>query len=144
MGHATAREANYPEIGDDEHIVHLVVDNFEDNDPAARLTPSGLEVLKRIHYEIWMRWVNDWRNDTITPIAGTNKDVVLAAFRAGLQSGLTIADLLKLLNTAVEQPVSRDTLEDDGIRLANAILPMCLLCHRRSGHAGHPAGLERE
>jgi hypothetical protein len=31
-----------------------------------------------------------------------------------------------------------------GIRLANAILPMCLLCHRRSGHAGHPAGLERE
>jgi hypothetical protein len=113
MDHATAREANYPEVGDDEHIVHLVVDNFEDNDPAARLTPSGLAVLESIHYDIWMKFVNDWRNDTITPIAGTNKDVVLAALRAGLQSGLTIADLLKLLNTAVEQPVSHDTLDDD-------------------------------
>jgi hypothetical protein len=30
MGHATAREANYPEIGDDEHIVHLVVEGSSD------------------------------------------------------------------------------------------------------------------
>jgi hypothetical protein len=35
----------------------------------------------------------------------------LAALRAGLQSGLTIADLLRLLNTAVEQPIRPELCE---------------------------------
>jgi hypothetical protein len=115
MCHTTARAANYPKVGDNEHIIQLVVDNFEaeDNDTAAVFTASGLAVLWNIHYDIWLHGQYDHLHDTITPIAGTNKDVVLAALRAGMQSGLTIADFLKLLNTALEEPVSRDTLDDD-------------------------------
>src|SRR5512135_716567 len=113
MDHTTARAVNYPKVGNDEHIVQLVVDNFEaeDNDTAAVFTASGLTVLRDIHFDIWLRGQYEHLHDTITPIAGTNKDVVLAALRAGLLSGLTIADLLQLLNTAVEQPESRDMFD---------------------------------
>ena len=113
MDHTTARAANYPKVGDNEHIVQLVVDNFEaeDDDTAAVFTASGLTVLMDIHFDIWLRGHYDHLHDTITPIAGTNKDVVLAALRAGSHSGLTIDDLLKLFNIAVEQPYSRDMID---------------------------------
>src|SRR5512135_3738326 len=78
----------------------------------AGVTSSGLDVLQRMHYDLGM-WVVESDevsdSDMITPIADA-ADVVLAALRAGLQSGLTIADLLRLLNMAVERPIRPELL----------------------------------
>ena len=105
MDHTTAHEANYPGIGGRCHIVYLGFDDCASIE--AGVTSSGLDVLQRMHYDLGMRVVESDEasdSDMLTPIADA-ADVVLAALRAGLQSGLTIADLLKLLNTAVEQPI---------------------------------------
>src|SRR5512135_2593028 len=82
MDHTTAHEANYPRIGGRCHIVYLVFDE-------SASIEAGVTVLQLMHYDLAMRVaesdeVSD--SDMITAIVGA-ADVVLAALRAGLQSG---------------------------------------------------------
>jgi hypothetical protein len=66
-----------------------------------------------MHFDLGMRGIETdeaMSSDTITRPA-TAADVVLAALRAGLRSGLTLADLLRLLNTAVDQPTRPELCE---------------------------------
>jgi hypothetical protein len=111
MDRTTAHEANYPRIGDGRcHIVHLAVDDAN-TVPEAGVTSSGFDVLQRMHYDLGMRGVESGDEDDYDVPPADAADVVLAALRAGLQSGLTIADLLRLLNTAVEQPIRPELCE---------------------------------
>jgi hypothetical protein len=87
-------------------IVSLVIDEHESTSPEPGVTSSGLAVLRHMHADLGMRGMESEDEDLcsdFTPADAT--DVVLAALRAGLCSGLTIADLLRLLSTVVEQPI---------------------------------------
>ena len=112
MDHTTAHEANHPGIGGRCHIVYLGFDDCASIE--AGVTSSGLDVLQRMHYDLGMRGVESGDEDDYDVPPADAADVVLAALRAGLQSGLTIADLLKLLNTAVEQPIRPEMREVTG------------------------------
>ena len=110
MDHTTAHEANYARIGGRCHIVYLGFDECASIE--AGVTSSGLDVLQRMHYDLGMRGVEsgDEADDDVPPAGAA--DVVLAALRAGSQSGLTIADLLRLLKEVVERPIRPELCEE--------------------------------
>jgi hypothetical protein len=101
------------------HSVCLIADKIADYTSIydmigsiADVSQSGFDVLQCMHCDLGLRGAESDDEDLCSEMIADAADVVLAALRAGLQSGLTIADLLKLFNTAVEQPIRPELCEE--------------------------------